>query len=526
MDIQINDIEEEIDNEFNQNPLTGLSYSQAMWTILSVVEDEYLKNTCIKPLSVEQLRIYVDRRINSLSYPIKAIHKASEAGKQIEFKLFDEHYGWALDWLSKADSYYEFNGMFPLLHREKISIEIRDNHIIANGWQKDSFDYEAYNRLIRKDGARKDIHLDPNEIVDDVLARIKTTETTFEINLNPKLVKTLIQHYSKAAFSRYNLPEEWKTSSFSYGEFRSVFVALQAILYGRFVARSVVASQGMLGLGYPSSVYTPQKDELANRLVRYTRIEISKVSAILDCLTFGSKGIREPDIALQPIIDLKNGSYALSPFVLGNIDVERNFCTLLNKITEEKKIYSKLVDSKEALMKADIINDISFIGFRFESGQLENTDLDLAIIDDINKVCICLELKWFIEPAEIREVIERSEELEKGIKQAKNIFDIHTQNDSQLLNLLKIDGTYQFLAVVGSKNWIGNVEIQNEDISIIKVGHLIETIKQTKCLSATLEWLKNRDYLPRRSVDYDIETTKIEMGKWSSEWYGIKVMRA
>tara|TARA_R110000868_G_scaffold316380_2_gene577270 strand:- start:1603 stop:2010 length:408 start_codon:yes stop_codon:yes gene_type:complete len=132
-------------------------------------------------------------------------------------------------------------------------------------------------------------------------------------------------------------------------------------------------------------------------------------------------------------------------------------------------------------------------------------------------------LKWFIEPAEVRESLDRSKELEKGIEQAMKIALKFSNGDKQLINdILKIDSTYEFLSVVGSRNWIGNFYVQSELIPIIKIKHFVHELKERKCLDSTAKWLKNRAYLPIESVDYDIVDVSLEFGKWQSSWYGIK----
>ncbi len=49
---------------------------------------------------------------------------------------------------------------------------------------------------------------------------------------------------------------------------------------------------------------------------------------------------------------------------------------------------------------------------------------------------LCVEIKWFIEPAEIREVLARSEELSKGVDQALKITKAFKDADTRLLSLL------------------------------------------------------------------------------------------
>lgn len=151
----------------------------------------------------------------------------------------------------------------------------------------------------------------------------------------------------------------------------------------------------------------------------------------------------------------------------------------------------------------------------------------MAIIDHTNKVCICLELKWFVEPAEIREIIERTEELAQGVRQAKRIAALFASGNEHLLKeRLLIDSDYRFLTAVGSMNWIGHSDVQDPSIPIIKAWHLVEHIKNQKSLIASIEWLTNRQYLPVENREYRVTPWQLDSGGWTATWYGIEPFAA
>jgi len=516
--------EEEIDREFSKNPLQNISYSQAIWTLLSVMEDKHLKMVHIDPLPEEQMHAATDVLINAVTHPIRALHfnndTPSEAVKHI---LENDHYGWAHEWIDVAIVYDKFCSIFPLWHRGHIDISVSGNVLESSKWKSLPLEYEAYNRLIRKDGVAEQEPLDPNELVDILISNTTYDETTFELNLNPELVNILVEKYSKFSEARYTLPDTWMLSNFSFGEFKRVFITIQSILYGRFISRSVLAMRGMQGLGYPSSVWVVKTDELVSQLGSYTGLSIQLISKILDYLTFGAKGIRYPDIATQPLIDLKNGSYALSPFIWGNSNAERNLCVLLNQIEQEKPIYLNLTLDKETILREEISASVKSLGYDVEFGKLEDTDLDIAILDRDEQVCICFELKWFIEPAEVRELVDRTEELQKGVLQAKKIMAHYNDRNPKLLHdILDIDNDYEFHVAVGSRNWVGNFDAQSDDVPIIKIKHFIEKLQELGSLKQAAYWLNTREYLPKEGVDYEIVDIELKVGSWKAPWYGIK----
>jgi hypothetical protein len=193
----------------------------------------------------------------------------------------------------------------------------------------------------------------------------------------------------------------------------------------------------------------------------------------------------------------------------------------LNQIPHERRLYSQLVDEKEQKVRLETEASLSALGLDFRHGQLADTDVDLAIIDRAAKKCLCLEIKWFIEPAEIREVLARSEELLTGVAQALKIATAFKNNDSRLMGLLDIDQSYDFLTMVASVNFIGDHGVQHPDVPITKLWHLTSEIRKRRRLDEVFEWLRSRSYLPRKDQDYKVAEVEIQSGKWRSRWYRI-----
>ncbi|MCK1705222.1 hypothetical protein IVA86_28410 [Bradyrhizobium sp. 146] len=137
----------------------------------------------------------------------------------------------------------------------------------------------------------------------------------FRVNFNPRLVKRLVLFVELTMSDRHTLPDEWQFKSFSLREYRTIFLTIQSMLYAWHIARTMAANSGLPGLGFRSAVWVVDKEELLSRLRRYTAIEAPTIQLVLDLLSFGAGKVRTPDIALQPLVDLRNGSYALSPFV-------------------------------------------------------------------------------------------------------------------------------------------------------------------------------------------------------------------
>ncbi|MDA0242596.1 MAG: hypothetical protein OT477_04210 [Chloroflexi bacterium] len=520
---QIVNIEKEIDEAFSKSPLLDIGYTQAVWTLLSVVEDHHWKIQVYKPLDQNSRAIYADGLLNALTYPLRVCHKKNpDSPKTLKRFLIEEDYEAASEWIDRAEDYTHFCSIFPLYHNREISLQVAGNSLITTSWLDYDLSYEAYDRFIKKHNSKGEKKAISNAMVPSILASTSVKNDTFSLNFNPKLVKEISSHLKASLDLMFSLPEEWMFTHFSIADFKIVFTTIQSLAYGWFIARQIACQKGVAALGFNSSLWTPHKTELIARLIRYTGLTNEKMAKIIEYLTFGEAGIRNPDIAIQPIVDLRNGEYGISPFVWLNVNCERNLCVLLNQIEEEKNIYSQLVNSKENKLRQEIIQKLSGLEFVFKFGQLGDTDIDLAIIDHKTKKCLTLELKWFIEPAEVREVIQRSKEIKKGVIQAQKIMSAWQRKDDKLVNdILGIDASYDLLSVVASVNSIGNASAQDSKVPIIKTWHLVDEIIERRNLGQIMGWLKNKDYLPKRNIDFEIKNIEIQSGKWLSTWYGI-----
>ncbi|MCA1396118.1 hypothetical protein [Bradyrhizobium sp. BRP56] len=520
VDEAIIEAERAIDQAFEASPLLSLPSNQAMWTVLAVNEDIFLRLHTERPH--EEMHMVADTLLNSLTHPLRTcMRRWRDSSSPVRRTYVPDDYGHAWQWLKLAEQYDQFCSIFPLWHRKRLKLSVKGKRLLSESVHKDDKTYEAYNRLIRKEGRDDPVLEDPPaELLQLLRDRTKLRETWFRLKFDREVVARLVDFHREPTARRFTLPDDWRFLNFSLKEYRTVMVTMQSMMHGWYLVRTMVANDGMRGMGYPSSVWLLDKDDLANQLAEYTNVPRPSLEAILDLVTFGSNGILNPDVATQPLIGLGNNQVALAPFVFLNLNVERNLCTLLNQIKEERDHYSRLVDMKEDALIGEIRQFLADTEFEVITGKLPSTDVDCAIVDRNNRCCLCLELKWFIEPAEIREIGDRTKDLKKGLTQARHLNELFRANDQRLRQLLGINSAYDFLSAVGSVNWIGMADVQDPSIPIVKVWHLMGELKE-KGLPAIMSWLRQRDYLPKPGRDFNVVSLPIKVGDWSADWYGI-----
>jgi hypothetical protein len=282
-------------------------------------------------------------------------------------------------------------------------------------------------------------------------------------------------------------------------------------------------------MGIKDSVIIVPKDSLEFNMVKYTGVDFSKVTQFIENLTYGARGIKSPDPLTQPFIKINSTQYAISPCLITGNSIERNYTILINKIPEERKNYLNLVSLKEGILRRKIIEGMNSPNFRYFNGDVpalqKCPDIDLAIIFDQKKTVLFLELKWFIAPAETREVLEKGQEIQKGISQLLNIKDAFQKDPIPFFRSLNIDENYHPSFVLVSANFIGEGWDQNKDIPVIQVDHFLRKYKETLDLISLINWLNNRQYLPIENKDYRLERVISTIGEWNVAWNGIIPIR-
>ena len=265
---------------------------------------------------------------------------------------------------------------------------------------------------------------------------------------------------------------------------------------------------GLLGLGYADSLIIMDIRELHRRLILLADLPYKTVAAIVTDLTYGARGLHSPDLALQPLLRLHPKKYAIAPNIILNSSLERNFAVLMNRLPEERAIYSSFSGERENLSRSRIENAISPLSIRHWHGNVpgwtQASDVDLALMEDSSRSCLILELKSFVAPADIREIRDRSQEIAEGISQIRKRQKFATSHANGLYSVLRIDSNWRIGWAVASESSVGNVFVQDENVPVVRTGDLIRKILSDGSLSGIGEWLRTRAYLPVEGEHYEV----------------------
>ena len=522
---ELRKIEKEIDDYYKSNPLLKFPFATAAWSLLAYAEEYMLNQQFCGISGIQDIHSLGSDFITEIEHSVFWIHNNCEYGGDFP-TVFDEY----LHKISKelfelGEKYDWFVFAYTCASEGILELELQGSTIQPTGDFFSSIEYEAYNILIdphEPEKAQFDLNRDDFPTT-AILNSVKVQDDRFCYELNPKMVADMKKYLQPLFDGMFLLPSDWEFNRYTLGDFRKVFEAICAIAHIHWAAHIIAVNQGIAHKGYVDSIYVITYGKLIRNVARYSDMSPVKVKSVLDDLTYGSSGIKRPSPALQPLIKLNSKHYAIAPNVWICSAAERNFISLLNRFPSEKVIYEKYVDKKENLMQERFKTGLSDKNFKFISGGIANlTDIDLAIINHSEKACLLLELKWFIAPTTAHERINKSKEIKKGISQVLKLKQAFAENHKFLLEKLNIDSSYSLEGVVVSENWIGYGNVQSAEVPVIRANHLIEKLKTTNSLRCTMQWLKDRKYLPKEREHYLVSRPAIRIGDWNLKWYGIQ----
>jgi len=302
---------------------------------------------------------------------------------------------------------------------------------------------------------------------------------------------------------------------------------LFTIAFIHHTARIIAALNGCKGAAIDNCILILTKPKLIKVLSKYSGLALGVAEHFVDDFTFGSRGIKKPDPALQPLIKLNRSNYAISPSLVIANSLERNYIVLMNRIPSERSIYLRLTQEKEAELRNRIITEINVAEIRNWKGKLTSEpvvpDIDFALISDEGKTVLFIELKWFISPSDSREVIEKTYEIRKGISQLKAISKFLNKSDLKVFSEIGITPEYKRSYAVLSANSIGDDWGQDEDFPVLQVDHFIRKLNSLGDLNKVIKWVRDRGYLPVQDQDYTVVHRDFNVSNWKIRWYGIKI---
>lgn len=516
-------LEHAIDHAHTSNLLMQCSREQALWQYAAFCDDIlYKESSTTKPGDSQHTACFTDQLINSMKYPIRWIWGRCRSGGHLSRNFTGEYYSAAWDVSKLADEYGAFETVFIYARAGLLALSVSGDELQLTGWGGD-LRYEAYDRLLSCDTDYTSP--DPRDLQRLIADSVRVRGDRFKYSVNPNVVKYAREILSPIDRHSLRLPPSWQLPQYTFGDFHDVASTLRALAMIHYLARTSASAKGCVGMGIRDSVLIVTEEELLAKVVRYTGLSQNNVSEILKDLRYGCSEIRNPDPALQPLLPIGDDRIAIVPALWLGLNVERNLCVLVNRMRHTKKHYSRLSEDRSTLLRKNMEARLSNVTCRFWHGNIpggpELPDIDFALIDEREHICLLLELKAFIGPAEPREILDRSKEIEKGISQIKRLRQYQMQHPEQLQQLLDVDPKYQFCFAVCSQNSVGGAAVQDDQVPVVRASHLVRRLRRDGT-AATCRWLAARAYLPVEGKHFEKVEIVHSVANRTLTWYAIR----
>jgi hypothetical protein len=522
--------EAEIDREYLNNPIFQKPREVAAWNVLAYCENEVVLRilASIKHESLPSANgasAVVDGMINTAKWPLRWINNSCNTSSRVPRVLDHGDMASASQLYELSDKYLGIESAFCYATFGIAKLDLTGSHIRRVDDYRTEVQYEAYDRMTKADSLANPV-LGGFDLLSRIDKSVKIKDNKFSYDFNQSIAKRTMEVYSDLFTDKFVLPQNYMLNRYSVGDYVSVAKYLFALAMVHNNARIMAALKGCYCDGILNAMIVLNKYELARSISKLFTISLQTVQEILLDLTFGERGIRQPDIAIQPLFPIHRDLLLISPTIIANSALERNFAVLLNKLPNEKAAYSELSKQREQLTKLKVQQKLQGRNFDYWSGNILEwgvaSEIDLAIISPTDRACLVLELKSFIEPAEPRELFEKSEEIAKGIKQIIDRRTLFENDPSVFYKSLGIDASFRVYFAVASENSIGASWVQNPSVAVIRLSHLIDVILSTDKLDSIFNWLEKKNHLPSEGEDYSLIPVSITVGKWSLDWYGIR----
>jgi hypothetical protein len=520
----VREIERIIDVEHESFPLFHKPRGKVILYLLRVFEDLCRMQVpmAIMSGSPENMDLLIHNHLDKIDMAINwAYNNCNDIDFKIDNTIDGEFYRMATKTLEHAGFYRNLCDSYILWSRDRHDVEVdkENNKVKFNLFEDDNL-IDSIGLTYREQLKVSEIPLKDFEENIEEFQKINqelVNSISFDETIKYSITEAIWNSFEKISLMQiektFNLPDNWHFNNFTIGEFKKFWNVLltKCLIHNIACLRS-----GVKGAAVESVVLIYNYEDLCELFISKTDLSNDKVESIIDFITYNYK-IKNIDVVWQPIINLKEDLYAISPNLIINNSAERNLITLINKI--EQASYSRLSNKKENIMissiKSEFENELPNLQFSYQTDlPSQLPDIDMACFDSKTKALLIGEIKWLIPTDSIQEVCARDKDLSKGISQIKDIMEYLDNNLEDALERLfgsKFDDEVESIfGCVVSKNNIGS-SVLDDSIPIITEKSLLKLFeKYNGNLKLINKKIRSRNYLPEWNKDFKILMEEIQ----------------
>jgi len=301
------------------------------------------------------------------------------------------------------------------------------------------------------------------------------SQTEIEYTMPVNFYKKLAGFVNNAYDSVWLLPEDWQFGQYTLKQLRLTWEALICICLSH--------SQLIGDTKYWNSLtLTKSKADWVTLLHDICGVEERRIQSIVSHLTFDPSTAPSPDdVPRLPFRSLANGDLILSPYQTLMCHAENVVWRLLTVI--EPALHSVLSTQKESVqlseLRTDLANRTSLTLKDMSNNRIvvpstngnAKTDIDLVLVDRIDRFGLILQLKWTAPPMVMKNMQTVYTDLRDGIRQAEESLAWLREDPVRLTKHISIEHDlarkFQFEALVVGKHNMGMSRLGKTTVPVI-----------------------------------------------------------
>ncbi len=542
----LQELDSRIDQSVGLEVLLSLPRDVALMNLLRFFED-YCRLFALGRANFDDGASLLKAGQDGMQFAVNWIHTyCDDPTRNNKLELDFEAYGAATHLHEAAIRYSMIWDLMAQLYRgTAIGDRVKDDRIVLTYENPDAEVFDTASHFLASPDAPNFqtnlegvlVRLNPAELLDRIYIH-RHHAGRIKYSVPDEMFAEIAEVQRTVLSSQWELGEDWSLGGYTVSEFREFWIALLAICW---IHNVVCFFSGGKGGALESVVKAMSCHGWQSEISRRSGLNIETAAAILKDLVYDpalyESGNKQPDVTCQPFFCLRGEFLALSNQLVMLSNAERNLWDLISIIRPE--IHSRLRNEKEALWLRELFPKLETYGLRALGPiklEYENkrSDLDLLVIDDVQRFGLGLQLKWLNHPDRIRDVKYADSELLKGLDQAELAREWLNSRPVKLNEVTGISAnemkTYEFQTAVLSKNTLGSTDTIREGFPILTERLLEWTLGEPHHRNIKTLWRVGDEqrYMPQRGkhfVDIDVES---EFGgvSFSGKKMGMRKLRS
>jgi len=515
-DAQIAEIEALLDAHYNKEVPTTRSWELSIAHLLLAHAISALSS-----LVVEHLRPppgpwspSVESRKHGLMHAVRMLHPlASRPLRGIRASVDDALLEWADAFLSLGVEYYAVNCGFTLYHTGHFQVsDLSDTHLSLMPGDPTEAAYDFADHLFHSPQADEGDTRDFRERMHKIILHHKTSSLR-HILASPEDAKSLMRSASAVKKGSWQLPPQWSFHEVQIATLRQFWTAL-------WVIGHTVLGSGFTIMSDPGRTWKlvlwMRASELSSAIASMGDISEFDARKILNWHTY-DRGKAKSDIALTPFVETGAEYLMTSPELLSTSRFERNFYANAARTSRlEIDKTSHLLAPQMASDLAAVLEKRNFktaaqVSFRSSKG---SGDVDLLIWSPAEQGVLALELKWFVAPADYREVLNLLNKAEQALRDQlpKYRCALSEDIDGLLRRAFGVDvaSTPKFVSAgLLMRNYAGHARLRRYPSWFAPEAAFLHVLSTSKTLADVIFRMENFLWLPQLGKDFELATDEI-----------------